>query len=157
MGRSIRDSVRLLTVSISDNFSYCVQVVGVSESKRSLKKLVNAIKVFTLICRSPNLNSVQKRDIIKRSNNFVSCSLGCPKYLQTRKMYKRLLALSNKLSTWRSQSDGFPWKIMPSSFNQLFRSIPCTRGGSGLEILPCTTISQVLVRFSFIRFLTTQG
>ena len=34
---------------------------------------------------------------------------------------------------------------MPSNFNQLFRAIPCTRGGSGLEILPCTTICQVLV------------
>ena len=50
-----------LTVSIFDNFSYCMQVVGVSESKRSLRKLVKAIKVFTLICRSLNLNSVQKR------------------------------------------------------------------------------------------------
>ena len=39
-------------------------------------------------------------------------------------------------------------EIMPSNFNQLFRSIPCSRGVSGLEILPCTTISQVLVRFS---------
>ena len=103
-------------------------------SERSLKKLVNAIKVFALICRSPNLNSIQNRDIIKRSNNFVSCSLGYPKYLQTRKMYKRLLALRNKLSTWRSQSDGFSWKIMPSNFNQLFHSIPCTSSGSGLEI-----------------------
>ena len=45
MGRSIRDSVSHLTVSISDNFSYCKQVVGVSESKRSLKNLVSAIKV----------------------------------------------------------------------------------------------------------------
>ena len=71
-------------------------------------------------------------------------------------MYKRLLALRNKLSTWRSQSDGFSWKIMPSNFNQRFCSIPCTRRGSGLEILACTTISQVLVRFSFIRFLTAQ-
>ena len=32
-------------------------------------------------------------------------------------------------------------EIMPSNFNQLFRSIPCSRGVSGLEILPCTTIS----------------
>ena len=73
----------------------------------------------------------------------VYCSLGYPKCLQTRRMYKRLLALRSKLSTWRSQSDGFSWKIMPSNFNQLFRSIPCTRGGSGLEILPCTTISHL--------------
>ena len=98
----------------------------------------------------------KNRDIIKRSNNLVSCSLGYPKCLQTRRMYKRLPALRSKLSTWRSQSDGFSWKIMPSNFNQLFRSIPCTRGGSGLEILPCTTISHVLVRFSFIRFITAQ-
>ena len=98
----------------------------------------------------------KNRDIIKRSNSFVSCSLGYPKYLQTRKMYKRLLALRNKLSTWRSQSDGFSWKIYAKQFQPAFRSIPRTRGGSGLEILPCTTISQVLVRFSFIRFLTAQ-
>ena len=98
----------------------------------------------------------KNRDIIKRSNNFVSCSLGYPKYLQTCKMYKQLLALHDKLSTWRSQSDGFSRRIMPSNFNQLFCSIPFTRGGSGLEILPCTTISQVLVRFSFIQYLTAQ-
>ena len=30
-------------------------------SERSLKKLVNAIKVFALICRSPNFNSIQKQ------------------------------------------------------------------------------------------------
>ena len=98
----------------------------------------------------------KNRDIIKRSNNFVSCSLGYPKYLQMCKMYKRLLALHNKLSTWRSQSNGFSWKIMPTNFNQLFHSIPWTSSGSGSEILPCTTISQVLVRLSFIWFLTAQ-
>ena len=45
----------LITSAIAYRF------VGVSESKRSLKKLENAIKVFTLICRSLNLNSVQKQ------------------------------------------------------------------------------------------------
>ena len=67
MGRSIRDSVPYLTVSISDNFSYCIQFVCVAESERLLKKLVNAIKVFTLICRSPNINSIQKQghDLIR--------------------------------------------------------------------------------------------
>ena len=38
--------------------SYYKQVVGVTKSKRSLKKPVNATKVFTLICHSPNLNSI---------------------------------------------------------------------------------------------------
>ena len=36
-------------------------LVRVSESKRSLKKVVNATKLVTLIYRSPNLNSVQKQ------------------------------------------------------------------------------------------------
>ena len=46
MGRSIRDSVTQLTVSISDNFSYCIQVVSVSESERSLKKKRIIIELF---------------------------------------------------------------------------------------------------------------
>ena len=46
---------------ITSAIHYCIQVVGVSESERSLKKFVNAIKLFTLISRSPNFNSVQKQ------------------------------------------------------------------------------------------------
>ena len=46
---------------ITSAIAYSSEFVCVAESERLLKKLVNAIKVFTLICRSPNINSIQKQ------------------------------------------------------------------------------------------------
>ena len=59
-------------------------------------------------------------------------------------MYKRLLALHNKLSTW-SQSDGYSSKNYAKQFQPAFPLIPFYQRWPeiGLEITSRTTIYQV--------------
>ena len=68
-------------------------------------------------------------------------------------MYSQELALHCRRSKWVSQLQGSWLKVTPNNLSAGFITIEGNASGTCLVVLPLNTISEVLLRLSFILFL----